>query len=329
MPLYNPSPTQSKNELINGDFRISQRGNSFPLNTSAYTADRWVWNTLPDGGTVADGTISFVNFGAGETLGGLTTGLNRRHAQVSNTSIGSNLGINSQSSFLQRILDVDRFNGEIVTLSFFARSTIPNKRIAAEITQIFGSGGSTGEVVSPVSSRFVTLSSDWGQYWFSFQMPANAGKTLGTNHHLVIRIYLQAGSGLDARTGQTGGLPWGGTGSILFTRIQLERSNTASEFEMRSLALEQALCNYFYQRISIGGRFFASGANQYFSIGLAFPRMRVTPAAIKVSNGVRGNLLAEPTLGINSPASGRLEIISGAAGDTYVLEEPWALDAEL
>lgn len=235
-------PPTTRNEIINGDFLISQRGTSFNLATFSYTLDRWINNVNPDGGTAGSGTITRQTLGLGEL-----SGEPEFFCRIQNTSTGASLGVNSIHTLQQRIESVRKFANSSCTVSFWARSSY-SKRIAIEIAQNFGGGGTPSSNVF-VAPQQLNLTTTWQFYTATFSLPSLTGKTIGTNQNdfLQLNIFLQAGSGMDARTGQTGGLPWGSTGTIDFADIQLESGRTATKFDRRFVGEALRFCQRYYE----------------------------------------------------------------------------------
>ena len=318
----------SKNALLNGDFEIAQRGTSFNLATNnLYTLDRWANSVVPDGGTAASGTITQQSFALGQTA---VPWEPQCFIRVNNTSTGTTLGLNSYHVIEQRIEGVRTFAGQTITISFWAQSSIASKKISIELAQNFGTGGTPSTFVSAARSAF-TLSSNWQKYTATLTLPSIVGKTLGTNKNdsLAFKFYLQAGSGLDSVTGQTGGLPWGSTGTTDFALTQVEIGQIGTEFEQRPLNLEFLLCQRYCQIIFVTARFLSTAANQVTSAPLFWIPMRVAPVATLITAGSRSTNLSSALLQDINFNGGRYDVKSSASGDTYALADKYLLDAEI
>lgn len=316
----------AKNALINPAFTIAQRGVSFDLSTNSYILDRWAFYSSAGGGTPTTGTVSQLSLVLGQT--GIP-GEPEYCLRVNNTSVGNALGSNSYVVLSQAIESVRTFAEQDITISFYARSSITNKRIVLELTQNFGTGGSPSSLNS-VDRKLFTLTNSWQRYTATFTVSSLSGKTIGTNNNdsLGIAFYFQAGTGLSSRTGQASGISWGGTGTTDIANVQLELGNTPTNFEYRTIAQETMLCNRYLQIITASHRFIATGNGQYGTSSLYWNPMRTIPTSTLLLTGVRNNIIS---VLIQSPTNngGRIEIRSSKSGDTYVLGEQYLLDAEL
>ena len=318
--------TPSRNAIVNPGFAITQRGTSFSLGINGYILDRWACFSSADGGTATTGTVSQQSFTIGQTA---VPGEPQYFLRIANTNIGTNLGINSYLALGQGIEGVRTSAGGTITISFYAQSSIASKRIAIEVTQNFGTGG-TPSALASVARQTFTLTTSWAKYIATFTLPSMSGKTLGTNgnDYLGIGIYLQAGGGLDVRTGQTGGLPWGGIGNTDFANIQVEKGAIATDFEWRSPGVELALCQRYLQIINASHRFIATGNNQYGSSSLYWYPMRTVPTTTNITAGTRSTNLASALIQNATTNGGRFEIRSSGTGDCYALGDRYLLDAE-
>ena len=317
----------SKNALLNTGFALAQRGTSFSLAVNSYILDRWTCFGSGGGGTLASGTVSQQSFTLGQTL---VPGEPQYFLRFNNTNTGTALGANSYQALGQGIESVRLFAGTKITISFYAQSSIANKKIAVELTQNFGTGGTPSALVSANRTTF-TFTSTWQKYTTTFDVPSLSGKINGTNgnDYLGIGFYLQAGSGLDARTGQSGGLAWGGTGNTDFANIQVEEGDLATDFEWRAPSVELALCQRYLQIINASHRFVATGNNQYGSSSVYWYPMRITPTTTSITAGTRSTNLTSALIQNATTNGGRFEIRSSAAGDCYALGDRYLLDAEL
>ena len=115
-----------KNKIINGDFRIWQRGTSFSNPNNVYTADRWV------AGTDATCTVSQQTFtpGAAPVSGYEGVFFYRSAKSAGGTYFQAN----------QKIEDVRAFAGQTITISFWAKADSAIT-LAVQGYQNFGSGG--------------------------------------------------------------------------------------------------------------------------------------------------------------------------------------------
>jgi hypothetical protein len=252
-----------KNKIINGDFRINQR--NFTSNTAndAFNFDRWVQGN--SGGTV---TVTPQTFTAGAAPVAGYEGVNFVREVVASQSASSDY------AFLnQRIEDVRVFAGQTVTISFWAKAASGTPKIAGELAQIFGSGGS-GTVTTYAGQA--TLSTSWARYSLTVANPSISGKTIGTGSNLSLILWLSAGASLNSRTGSIGVQNntfdiWG---------VQVEYGSKLTPFQLAGGGdpqSELALCQRYYWRST------SSTAYAYLGNGQA---ISATSASILVYNPV-------------------------------------------
>ena len=306
-----------KNKIINGDFGIWQRGTSFtnPAGGS-YTADRI--RISDTGGSPTSRTVSQQTFTAGTAP---VAGYEGQYFYRSTlTTVGSSTAVRSQSM----IEDVRTLANQTVTLSFWAKSDSTRTQPAPNISQNFGSGGSTS--VDTDLTSFETTTS-WQRFSFSFTMPSISGKTIGTGSHLRVSILqnLTDGSVLDM---------WG---------LQLEAGSVATAFQTATgtLAGELAACQRYYHRTSCASvgyqRFSTSvGAN---STTVAYPiiplpvTLRALPTSIDYSltglvlNDGGTNTYAVTGLTIDSSTGANLVSLTATVASGLTQFRPYYLNA--
>lgn len=236
-----------KNNIINGNFDIWQRGTSQTI--SGYgSVDRW---NFINAGT-SSRTISKViatdtdrpYFNSPNILGITLTSLD---ATTSPRAIRHN----------QAIEDVTQLAGKTITLSFWARAT-NNTNIETTIQQVFGTGGSPSSAVITGAKRF-SLTPQWTKFTTTVNVPSIVGKTLGTDgihtSNTNVKFHLMSDSVNASNEGLTGTLtPTAGT-IVFFAQVQLEEGSVATPFENRPAGLELSLCQRYYQK------FITDGAN--------------------------------------------------------------------
>jgi hypothetical protein len=227
-----------RNKIINGSFDIWQRGTSF--NLSQYTADRWV-NVLL--GSSAS-TVTRQNFTLGQTD---VTGNPSYYYRATVTSGGT---AGSGVLVQQRIEDVRTFQGQTVTVSFWAKANA-TKSVSVELEQNFGTGGSPSTVVTGIGVTKLTLTSSWAKYTATVSIPSISGKTLGSNNNdfLAFNIWFEAGSDYNSRT-NTLGLQ---SGTFDIAQVQIEEGSTATKFEELPLSTQLQLCQRYYGNNGGGG----------------------------------------------------------------------------
>jgi hypothetical protein len=264
------------NAIINGAFEINQR--NFTTVTAnelgGFTFDRWQRFS-------ADGTNTFsaqtFTPGAAPLSGYEATNFIR--TAVSGQTLSS-----AQTSLRTRLEDVRTFAGQTVTFSFFAKANSGTPKIALELDQQFGVGGSSA--VQTFGGQ-VTISTSWTRYSLTVAVPSISGKTVGPSTYLGVTLFLSAGSDFNARTDSLGIQSntfdiWG---------VQLEAGSVATPFKRNANSLqgELAACQRYYVRF--GGdnvfEYFGNAIGESATLANALVQyptnMRTTPSSIDFS----------------------------------------------
>jgi hypothetical protein len=203
------APVGFKNRIINGDFRIWQRGTSFSgVASGQYTADRWQLSYRTAGVTIAQqNNTSYYG------------------ARLTNTD-----GSAQSFDFEQRIEDVTQFNNAVFMLSFYAKSsTSVTGNMNCYVN--YGSGGSSQDTATYSSAFSVTTTRT--KFTIPITFPNMSAKTVGTSNYvrlLFTPVNLPASA-------------W-----IEFDSVQLEAGATATPFEFRPQGLELSLCQRYYEQ---------------------------------------------------------------------------------
>ena len=248
--------TGFKNAIMNGDFRINQRGFTSTTTNNTFGFDRWRLSFT--GGT---NTYSAQTFTVGTSLGEYQP---EKYARIvsSGQSAAGDFTI-----FQQQIEDVRSFAGGTVTVSFWAKAATSTAatpaKMAIDLEQLFGSGGSPSSSVVTYAGQ-ATLTTSWQRYSVSVAVPSISGKTIGTNANtssIVLNMWLSSGSTFNARSGSLGIQSntfdiWG---------VQVERGGFATSFEERPLQAELAMCQRYYRRYTD-----ATASDSSFSSGVCF-----------------------------------------------------------
>lgn len=239
----------SRQALINGNFDVWQRGTtSTGIANNGYVADRWKVDYAVDGGTFPTHINRRLTLTGGDLYG---AGFGY---EVNVNGAGTSLGNNSYYQLSQTIENGTRYlcgNGKKVTLSFWAKSDIANKKIGAFLVQNYGSTGSpsSDEIIN--GGNF-TLTSSWVKYTFTFTTNTLSGKTFGTdnNDYLRLIIPLQWGSNRGVYIGDTGvAQTFVGSGNIDIAQVQLCARDVALPFQPKSYEQELHDCLRYYEKI--------------------------------------------------------------------------------
>jgi hypothetical protein len=266
-----------KNKIINGDFSVNQRNFTTTTTSGTYLFDRYSSNNT--GGTVTYTAQTFA-LGAAPVAG--YEGKNFLDIASTGQSAAADL-----ARVQQTIESVRTLANQAVTISFWAKAASGTPKVAVEIQQIFGSGGSPSSAVNTYFGQ-ATLSTSWARYSVTTTLPSISGKTIGTanDDRLSVNLYTSAGSSFNSRTGSLGIQ----TATISFWGIQVESGNQMTPFQTASggsFQAELAMCQRFYQRVTGQFGYVSTGtANNTTDVLFQMPlpvQMRIAPNAITVS----------------------------------------------
>jgi hypothetical protein len=262
---YTSNFAAGKNKIINGDFYINQR-NFTSQTTSDYCFDRF--KTVSASGTVTTsaqvfttGTAPVAGYEGKNYLRYITTG---------------QTGASAYAIIQQNIESVRTFANQTVTASFWAKAASGTPKIAVEVEQYFGSGGSPSASVDTLGGQ-VTLSTSWARYTVTISVPSISGKTLGTsnNDFLQLNLWTSAGTDYNSRTNSLGIQSntfevWG---------VQLEAGSVATAFQTATGTIqgELAACQRYYFQTGAGGASGSSSGRPYpLGVALSTTQMAVT-----------------------------------------------------
>jgi hypothetical protein len=250
-----------KNRILNGDFNVWQRGPGLQtLTTNGYWPDQWNWSA---NGTGANISFQQKAFAAGQTA------VPDNPLYYCELSISIGASGQTVNVVQQNIESVQTFQGQTVTLSFWAKADA-TRTVSANFVQNFGTGGSPSSNVGITGSTF-SLTTSWAKYTTTVALPSISGKTLGTsgNDCLLVQFWLPNGSGF----------------TIDIAHVQLEQGSNATQFEYRHVAHELQMCQRYFESITSPGGFSTFGvAVALGSTSIRFPllfkqKKRVVPSA--------------------------------------------------
>jgi hypothetical protein len=240
-----------KNKIINGDFKINQRGFTSNTATNSFNFDRF---SQFNGGTSGTLTTTPQVFTPGAAP---VAGYEGTNFLQGITAAGADT--NTFAGFYQRIESVRTFANQAVTISFYAKATTGTPKIGVEVTQNFGSGGSPSAEVNTAGGA-VTLSTSFARYSVTLTVPSISGKTLGTTNdgYLQANLWLSAGSVVATRASSIGIQ----NNTFQIWGVQVEAGSVATPFQTATGTIqgELAACQ----------RYFYSGAISNAAIGTAY-----------------------------------------------------------
>jgi hypothetical protein len=308
---YSTYAAAGKNKIINGDFRINQRNFTSVSADNSFTFDRFRIG-LGGSGTL---TATPQTFTAGTAPVAGYESINFVQLVTASAS-----GTNDYKIFIHPIEDVRTLANQNATLSFWAKTSSGTPKIALELTQVFGSGGSGA--VDTYGGQ-VTLSTSWTRYSVTVSVPSISGKTIGTSSSLLLQFWLSGGSDFNSRTGSLGNQ----NGTFQIWGVQLEAGSTATAFQTATgtIPSELAACQRYYWRING-----SESANALISMGMSLSTslfdgfvnhpvaMRVTPTTLDYS-GTRIVIVTGSVSQVLTPTS--MTIATGNSGLTRTLIE--------
>lgn len=280
----------NRNLLINGDFRIWQRGVVVADSaTPKYCADRFLFQ--------CSGTAFSPYVLSDEQDMPLRTGM----------QIGQTAG-NTGFAIIQRVekLNCNFVNGEKLTFSFYTKGTV-----ARTIQCSIKSANAADDFSATTAVKATSFNVAAGGAWQRFSVTFDA--TAACLNGLEVRIDFDATNGLAA-------------GIFSSTGWQLEKGEVATPFEYRHIALEMQLClRYYFKPTWTAKQVFFKNLT-WSSQPLIFPvEMRVTPRAIALTTA---QILGD-TAGMTMQPSKQAFFYSFSNGNPGVVEVGLAFDAEL
>ena len=195
-----------RNQIINGDFRVWQRGDSFAAGSDVvrYSADRWENNGTTSGVSKAAGFAGFPSAAAVTAASGFSYLV--QHIEI------------------DPLADFTQFApGSTWTLSYWMRdNTSGNPSVDYR-----GDSAGTNQVVWTPAEAVETIetSGTWTRYARTFTAP-----TYVQGNHDRVTVYVPASS----------------SSLVLITGVQLEPGPVATPFEHRPIGTELALCQRYY-----------------------------------------------------------------------------------
>ena len=308
--------TAGKNRIINGDFRFNQRNFTSNSTDNTYNFDRFV---QANGGTTGTLTITPQTFTPGTAP---VAGYEAINYVQCVTAAGAST--NTFALYNQYIEDTRTFAGQTVTLSFWAKAASGTPKIATEIGQNFGSGGSPSAAVYTAGGS-VTLTTSWARYSTTISVPSVAGKTFGTTantSYLGATLWLSSGSTYNTRSSSIGLQ----NATFQIWGMQLEAGSTATAFQTATGTIqgELAACQRYFYRWTTG----ELGVAAYYATTQCFPSlefpvtMRIAPTAITVSAAtaiivyVAGSARTTSAIAWNASSTQSVGIVVTTAADT-------------
>jgi hypothetical protein len=277
---YQENYAAGKNKIMNGDFSVNQRNFTTTTTTAEFNFDRW--RTVYSGGTSTTTAETFT-LGAAPVAG--YEGKNFYRVAITGQASATDF-----VRYAQAVESVRTFAGDTTTYSFWAKASSGTPKIAFNVSQYFGTGGSPSATVT-TNAGTVTLSTSWARYSVTVAIPSISGKTIGTDNNSTLSMRLFLSAGASVTEGQSIGYQnvtidtWG---------HQWESSSVATAFQTATGTIqgELAACQRYYFRFGAGqayqqfGVAYANGTTSMQGMLNLPVAMRVAPTAIDTGGTV-------------------------------------------
>ena len=262
----------TRNHIINSEFNLWQRGLTLSEGStgagkvqSFFVADRWRYyaqtNSTGNGSTAPDVVVSRRNF-----LSGVPHGTVNKSNYYLNVFFGSSAagaveggfsGGTGAGNFIALIQDIDdckTLSSKSAMLSFWAKSDIPNQRIATKLKQSFAAGTADVEIAGYTGAGH-TLDNVWRMYKTEFNVPSTIGQAItgpSGDNALQCVFYFHKCIGHGTPTNHAGVTfelaPTGVSGNISLAQVQLEQGTNATEFDKNDEMFEIRQCQRYYEK---------------------------------------------------------------------------------
>lgn len=253
-----------KNRIINGDFRVHQRGGTISTGVGAltYTLDRWI---------------------VAATTGALLVSQGNQTSYPYNYLLISGAASNTAWSIRQRIeaRNIRDLAGKQVTISFYLYNANGGNASNVNLTVASADASDNHTAQTNVLVQSVSVSS-------------TAKQTV------TLTLTSACRNGIEIRFSSASGIT---SGDLVLHTVQLEEGTIATPFENRPVGTELALCQRYYVRF-VGGlnSFFGVGqvSNATQVVGyLTFPiPMRVVPSGLETTSTASNYRCTNSTTGV-------------------------------
>jgi hypothetical protein len=300
----------SVNEIINGQFDIWENGVTF--STIGYNAD--MFESEASGSSSTETQQSFIS-GQSDVP---------EFPEFYHRSTVDSAGAGAADYLFQaaKIEDVRKFSGQNATFSFWAKSN-NSQAVAIEMSQIFGSGGSSQVNALP---QTISLTTAWVKHEITFSVPSVSGKTIGAGSHISINVWQSAGSSFSSRSG---GIGIAAVGDQMETaNWKLQKGSIATDFIKEDKGITLQKCRRYFQNLgNISFNNYFDSANITETIILTSCMM----SAPSITTGGTSNLINLNTFSFDNVTSSSLQALySGSVtGQVRVRQDSVKLDSRL
>lgn len=310
----------ARQAIMNGNFDVWQRGTSVSVVdvTKLFQADRWFDYVDKNGGTLPTITRSRQTLTPGDIAN------STYFTRLNVNGAGTSLGVSSAGLYGHNIENgTSKLCGlnKKVTISFYAKSDIANKRICLTLVQNYGTGGSP-TADEAIKGTPITLTNVWTKYTVTFTTNTLVGKTFGSNgdDYLGIRIPYIWGTTWGNTNVQTSvtAETFVGSGNIDIAQVQLCAGDVALPFQPKSFEEELRACLRYYEKSYEYGTVPGSAVNQGLC-GQATPTATTANIEFPLKYQVEKMTAVTPTIYDLAGTAGKC--YKGANGKAYIISE--------
>lgn len=272
------------NWVIDGNFQVAQVATTAtnPANGTYPVFDMWKYSVGGTGNLPSNIILSQQTL----TVGELSNSYNFMRLNVDGAGSGELLQYTSHH------IEAGTRNfcgdGKKVTISFYARSSITNKRLGIRFVQRYGTGGSPSSV-EVINGTNWTLTSTWTKYTHTFTTNTLSGKSFGTANDDYVSLDFWTAwsestkSGIDSSTVET----FVGAGNIDIAQVQLDEGSVALPFRPLPFSEESRRCMRYLQRLRSGSTYRMGYVVDASNIDFLLPQegsMRIRPVLVGTSD---------------------------------------------
>jgi hypothetical protein len=249
-----PGAQQSflRNRIINGDMRIDQRNAGAAVTVNAAATKYYAVDRFDGSGQTADGVYTL------QQVTDAPTGF-KNSLKATVTTADASIGASQVYNVTHRIegynvadLMLGISSTQQFTLSFWVKSSV---------TGAFGGSVGNNVDLSNPFSYTISAANTWEYKTVTFTSPASGTWDYTTGSGLLVVWSLGGGTSTKGTAGTWANYPTSPTGSVnlistlsstwQITGVQLEAGSAATPFERRQYGQEFALCQRYYERLSL------------------------------------------------------------------------------
>lgn len=315
-PTGATGPQANRNLLINGDFRVAQRGTSFTSTTTPANSDDTFlldrWNLLSDGNDAVDVTqATDVPTGGLNSIGLDVETANKKFGIVQFVEQKNIVGVQDQTvalSFKAKVTGSSISNVKAVVLSWTGTADT----VTSDVVSAWNASGTTPTWATNWTAENTPANLNVTTSWASYNVTAPVDTASVKN--LAVFIWCD-----DATTT---------VGDFLYlTDVQLEIASAATAFERRPIDIELSACQRYYQEIAWRWQGVSGTSGYRFTVPLLCTMRRtpdVTAGTTSTGNGFTFNSFEDIT------SQKFVVLIDGTTGNNaYIILTGVKVNAEL